>query len=64
MANTPKKWRVFHKQYGEMTVEAERFEKNGSGTTFFDADGNQVAAFGDQEVGTVIPAGTKGSDET
>lgn len=59
MATAPKKWTVFHKQMGKFDLEAERFEKNGSGTTFFAADGSQVAAFGDQEISAVIPAGTK-----
>lgn len=58
-----KSWRVFHNTLGEMPVEAERFEKTGSGTYFYDADGNQVAAFGDGEVKAVIPTGTKGGDE-
>ena len=59
MATAPKKWQVFHKQYGKLEIEAERFEKNGSGTTFYNADGSQAAVFGDQEIGMVIPAGIK-----
>lgn len=58
-----KSWRVIHNTLGEFTVEAERFEKTGSGTYFFDADGNQAAAFGDGEIKAVIPAGTKGNAE-
>lgn len=63
MATTPKKWRAFHKTLGELSIQAERFEKTGSGTWFYDAEGNQVASFGDQEINTVILDGTKGSDE-
>ena len=60
---TPKKWRVFHKTLGELSITAERYVKTGSGTYFYDADGNDAGSFGDQEVGTVLPADVKGSDE-
>lgn len=61
--STTKKWRVVHRTMGEMTIEAERFVRNGSGTYFYDADGNDVASFGDQEVTAVMPDGTTGSNE-
>lgn len=64
MASTAtKKWRVIHKTLGELTIEADRFVRNGSGTYFYDAAGNDVASFGDQEVSAVLPHGATGSNE-
>lgn len=59
MATATKKWRVYHRDLGEIIIEAERFEKTGSGTYFYGPDENQVAAFGDQEVKTILPESLK-----
>lgn len=38
------------------TIEAERYEQDGSGTRFYDADDEQVASFYDGEIRSVVPA--------
>lgn len=56
-ASTAKSFTVTHRSLGTATIEAERFERHGSGTYFYDADGGQVAGFADGEITSVVPAG-------
>ena len=42
---------------------AERFVQDGSGTRFYDAEGNVVASFADGLIATVAPAGLTFEDE-
>mgnify|MGYP006365369977 CR=1 FL=1 len=42
---------------------AERFVQDGSGTRFYDAEGNVLAAFGDGQISNVVPAGLTFDDE-
>ena len=44
-------------------ISAARFVQDGSGTRFYDADGNVLASFGDGQISNVVPAGVTFEDE-
>ena len=47
------KYRVETRNNGVEEVEADYFERNGSGTTFFDSNGRQLDFYADGEVKSV-----------
>lgn len=51
-----KTYKAHHRTLGVASIEAHRMERDGSGTRFFDENGDTVAAFGDGEITSVVDA--------
>lgn len=56
------KFSVTRRVGGTAEIEAHRYEKDGSGTRFYDADGGTIASFEDGVIAEVVPAGITFSD--
>lgn len=56
------KFNVTRRVGGSAEIEAHRYEKDGSGTRFYDADGGVIASFEDGIISEVVPAGIVFSD--
>lgn len=48
-------FKVTDKNGRRATIEADRFEQDGSGTRFFDAEGNQIVSYYDGVIRSVEP---------
>lgn len=48
-------YKITHVTEGKAIIEAHRFVKDGSGTTFYGENGEQIASFYDGEIRTVVP---------
>lgn len=47
---------VTNRSGGTASIEADHFSVDGGGTSFYDADGNQLAVFTSGEIFSVVPA--------
>ena len=50
-----KKFRLTNKNNQQATIEAASYTQDGSGTRFYDEDGNQITSFYDGEIRRVEP---------
>lgn len=49
------RYRITHRSLGAAVVDAKRYERDGSGDRFYDADDNLITAFADGILESVTP---------
>lgn len=55
-------YRLTNRDGAQAVLDAAHYERDGSGTRFYDLDGNEIASFYDGELRSVVPASVTFTD--